>query len=78
MSWNSRSGVSKYWLQRSLTGTGSWTTVSSNVAGTSSRVSRTVNGLTEAVPLLTREQSLVVEGLEASARKLHFPVLDID
>ena len=30
-------------------------------------------GWTEAVPLLTREQSLVVEGLEAIARQLPFP-----
>ena len=32
----------------------------------------------EAVPMLTREQSLVVEGLEAIARQLPFPALRID
>ena len=32
----------------------------------------------EAVPLLTREQSLVVAGLEAIAKQLPFPVLGID
>ena len=35
-------------------------------------------GWTEAVPLLAREQSLVVKGLEAIARQLPFPVLGID
>ena len=35
-------------------------------------------GWTEAVPLLAREQSLVVEGLEAIAWQLPFPVLGID
>ena len=35
-------------------------------------------GWTEAVPLLAREQSLVVEGLEAIAGQLPFPVLGID
>ena len=35
-------------------------------------------GWTEAVPLLAREQSLVVEGLEAIARQLPFRVLGID
>ena len=35
-------------------------------------------GWTEAVPLLPREQSLVVEGLEAIARQLPFQVLGID
>ena len=35
-------------------------------------------GWTEAVPLLAREQSLVVAGLEAIARQLPFPVLGID
>ena len=35
-------------------------------------------GWTEAVPLLARERSLVVEGLEAIARQLPFPVLGID
>ena len=35
-------------------------------------------GWTEAVPLLAREQSLVIEGLEAIARQLPFPVLGID
>ena len=35
-------------------------------------------GWTEAVPLLTREQSLVVAGLEAIAKQLPFPVLGID
>ena len=35
-------------------------------------------GWTEAVPLLAREQSLVVEGLEAIARQLPFQVLGID
>ena len=35
-------------------------------------------GWTEAVPLLAREQNLVVAGLEAVARKLPFPVLGID
>ncbi len=33
---------------------------------------------TEAVPLLAREQSLVVEGLEAIARQLPVPILGID
>ena len=35
-------------------------------------------GWTEAVPLLAREQSLVIEGLEAIAKQLPFPVLGID
>ena len=35
-------------------------------------------GWTEAVPLQAREQSLVVEGLEAIARQMPFPVLGID
>ena len=35
-------------------------------------------GWTEAVPLLAREQNLVVAGLEAIARQLPFPVLGID
>ena len=35
-------------------------------------------GWTEAVPLPAREQSLVVEGLEAIARQPSFPVLGID
>ena len=35
-------------------------------------------GWTEAVPLPAREQSLVVEGLEAIAGQLPFPVLGID
>ena len=35
-------------------------------------------GWTEAVPLLAREQSLVVTGLEAIGRQLPFPVLGID
>ena len=35
-------------------------------------------GWTEAVPLLAREQSLLVAGLEAIARQLPFPVLGID
>ena len=35
-------------------------------------------GWTEAVPLLAREQSLVVEGLKAIAGQLPFPVLGID
>ena len=35
-------------------------------------------GWTEAVPLLAREQSLVVEGLEAIGRQLPFPVKGID
>ena len=35
-------------------------------------------GWTEAVPLLAREQSLVVQGLEAIGRQLPFPVLGID
>ena len=35
-------------------------------------------GWTEAVPLLAREQSLVVEGLKAIARQLSFPVLGIN
>ena len=35
-------------------------------------------GWTEAVPLLAREQSLVVAGLEAIAKQLTFPVLGID
>ena len=35
-------------------------------------------GWTEAVPLLAREQSLVVAGLEAIAGQLPFPVLGID
>ena len=35
-------------------------------------------GWTEAVPLLAREQSLVIEALEAIARQLPFPVLGID
>ena len=35
-------------------------------------------GWTEAVPLLAREQTLVVAGLEAIARQLPFPVLGID
>ena len=35
-------------------------------------------GWTEAVPLLAREQSLVVAGLEAIARQLPFPVKGID
>ena len=35
-------------------------------------------GWTEAVPLLAGEQSLVVQGLEAIARQLPFPVLGID
>ena len=38
----------------------------------------TCTGLTEAVPLLAREQSLVAEGLEAMARQLPFLVLGID
>ena len=35
-------------------------------------------GWTEAVPLLTREQSLVVAGLEVIGRQLPFPVKGID
>ena len=35
-------------------------------------------GWTEAVPLLAREQSLVVQGLEAITKQLPFPVLGID
>ena len=35
-------------------------------------------GWTEALPLLAREQSLVVAGLEAIAKQLPFPVLGID
>ena len=35
-------------------------------------------GWTEAVPLLARDQSLVVEGLEAISRQLPFPVRGID
>ena len=35
-------------------------------------------GWTEAVPLIAREQSLVIQGLEAIARQLPFPVLGID
>ena len=35
-------------------------------------------GWTEAVPLLAREQSLVVAGLETIAKQLPFPVLGID
>ena len=35
-------------------------------------------GWTEAVPLLAREQSLVVAELEAIAKRLPFPVLGID
>ena len=35
-------------------------------------------GWTEAIPLLAREQSLVVEGQEAIAKQLPFPVLGID
>ena len=35
-------------------------------------------GWTEAVPLMAREQSMVVEGLEAIARQLPFQVLGID
>ena len=35
-------------------------------------------GWTEAVPLLAREQSLVVAGLEAIAKQLPFPVLGIN
>ena len=35
-------------------------------------------GWTEAVPLLAREQSMVVEGLEAIGRQLPFPVKGID
>ncbi len=35
-------------------------------------------GWTEAVPLLAREQNLVVAGLEAIAKQLPFPVLGID
>ncbi len=36
------------------------------------------SGWTEAVPLLAREQSLVVAGLEAIGQRLPFPVLGID
>ena len=36
------------------------------------------SGWTEAVPLLAREQSLVVAGLEAVGQRLPFPVLGID
>ena len=35
-------------------------------------------GWTEAVPLLAREQSLVVAGLETIAKQLPFPVLGVD
>ena len=35
-------------------------------------------GWTEAVPLLAREQSLVVAGLEAIANQLPFPIRGID
>ena len=35
-------------------------------------------GWTEAVPLLAREQTLIVAGLEAIAKQLPFPVLGID
>ena len=35
-------------------------------------------GWTEAIPLLAREQSLVVSGLGAIAQQLPFPVLGID
>ena len=35
-------------------------------------------GWTEAVPLLAREQSLVVAGLEAIGKQLPFPILGID
>ena len=35
-------------------------------------------GWTEAVPLLAREQTLVVAGLEAIGRQLPFPVKGID
>jgi hypothetical protein len=36
------------------------------------------SGWTECVPLLVREQSLVVEGLEALFRQIPFPILGID
>ena len=36
------------------------------------------SGWTECIPLLAREQSLVIEGLEALFRQLPFPVLGID
>ena len=35
-------------------------------------------GWTEAVPLLAREQSLVVAGLEAIGQRLPFPIRGID
>ena len=35
-------------------------------------------GWTEAVPLLAREQSLVVQALEAITEQLPFPVFEID
>ena len=41
VSWNSQSGISRYWVERRKSGTSRWTTVSSNVAGTS----RSVTGL---------------------------------
>ena len=35
-------------------------------------------GWTEAVPLLAKEQSLIVDGLEAIGQRLPFPILGID
>ena len=35
-------------------------------------------GRTEAVPFLAKEQSLIVEGLEAIGQRLHFPIRGID
>ena len=45
----------------------------SSLSGTDARA-----GWTQAVPLLAREQSLVLAGLEAIVRQLLFPVLGID
>jgi hypothetical protein len=52
----------------SMQGTFLWSLVATDVC----------SGWTEAVPLLAREQSLVVEGLEVIRRQLPMPVLGID
>src|SRR5439155_18244506 len=52
----------------SMQGTFLWSLVATDVC----------SGWTEVVPLLAREQSLVVEGLEVIRRQLPVPVLGID
>ena len=45
VSWNSRTGVAKYHLERGTSGTGPWTTVDDDVTGTGSRISHSAGSL---------------------------------